>query len=227
MPAQDTTVLLLKLWSWVETNKNRLMAAVAVVAAGVLAVSYFFYETGQKEIVAGQALSQLFVTPGGPTADACLKVAAEFPGTLAGQRAWLQAAKALFDAGRYAEAEVQFQKFLNEHPDNQFSDLAMLGVAASLEAENKTNEAVRAYQRVTANSNDPVIDMTAKFALGRIAEEQGRFNDALVFYQDVARVGVGTSLGSQAAERVAVLRRQFSLSASAPENFTPLPSRGP
>jgi hypothetical protein len=51
MPAQDTTVLLLKLWSWVETNKNRLMAAVAVVAAGVLAVSYFFYETGQKEIV--------------------------------------------------------------------------------------------------------------------------------------------------------------------------------
>lgn len=222
MQAQDTTLYLLKLWPWVEANKNRLIGAAVVVAAAVIAVSFFVYRNGQKEVAAGRALTQLIASSGGATADAFLKIAAEYPGTIAGQRAQLQGAAALFDAGRYPDAQAQFQKFLEAHPDDQFSSQAALGVAACLEAQNQTNQAVAAYQRLAGSSSDAVIVMAAKFALGRIAEAQGRFNDALVFYQDVARLGVGTALGSQAAARLAELRSRLPAPASAPGATAPL-----
>ena len=70
-------------------------------------------------------------------ADAYLKIAGEYPGTLGGRRAWLQGAAALFAAGRFADAQAQFQKFLDAHPDGDFSASAALGVAASLEGTGK------------------------------------------------------------------------------------------
>ena len=72
-------------------------------------------------------------------ADLYLKIAADYQGTSAGQRALLQGAAMLFAAGRYADAQTQFQKFLDAYPDSFFAAQAALGVATSLDAQGKTD----------------------------------------------------------------------------------------
>ena len=130
-------------------------AALAVLA--VFLIYFYSWRQDKKAVDAGQALTQAVMTPdSGQLADACLKIAADYPGTPAGQRALLQGAAALFAAGRYADAQTQFQKFLDVYPDNQFSHRRpSLGVAASLDAQGKTDLATGAYQRTINSTADP------------------------------------------------------------------------
>ena len=217
MQAQDTTTLfLLKLWPWVEANKNRLIGGTVIAAVAIFLISFIVWRGGQNEIAAGQAVTQVAFSGGGPSGDAYLKVAAQYPGTIAGQRAWLQGAAALFDAGKYAEAQTQFQKFLDEHPRGEFSGQAALGVAASLDALGKADLAAGAYQRVIANYSDALVLNAAKFAMARIDESQGKLNDALVLYQDIATTDSGGSLGSEAGMRLLELRAKVPASAATP-----------
>ena len=202
MQAQDaTTLFLLKLWPWVEANRNRLIGGAAAVAAAIFVIWFAACQREAKEIAAGQALTQAALTSGGQSVDAFAKIAAQYPGTMAGQRALLQSAAALFDAGKFSDAQAQFQKFLDAHPDSEFSGQAMLGVATSLDAQGKTDLAVGAYQKVVSNASDAVTVNAAKFGLARIEEAQGRLNDALVLYQDVASAEPSSSLGSEAGIR--------------------------
>lgn len=227
MQAQDTTTLfLLKLWPWVEANKNRLIAGGAIAVLAIFVYSFFSWQGKQKEIAAGQALTQVALAGGAPAA-AYLKIAEQHPGTIAGQRALLQGAAALFDAGKFADAQMQFQKFLDAHSDSEFSGQAALGVATSLDAQGKTDLAVGAYQRVISNSSDVTVMSAAKFGLARIEESQGRLNDALVHYQDIARANPGGSLGSEATMRLMELRSKLPAPAPATTPAAPLLKPGP
>ncbi len=118
MQTQDAPAeILFKLWPWLEANKNRLIgvAVAIVVVAGV----YYFVsaEHEQKEIAAGEALTQLLLTPAttsDQSADALVGLASKYSGTEAAKRAQLQGAASLFDAARYADAQAQFQKVSRE-----------------------------------------------------------------------------------------------------------------
>src|ERR1017187_1762817 len=163
MPSQDApTALLFKLWPWIEANKNRVIAGAAILIAAIFLYSFFSWQREQNEIAAGKALTQLALSPPstantGHPAEAYLKIAADYSGTPGGRRAWLQGAAALFAAGRYADAQLQFQKFLDAYPDGDFSAPAALGVAASLEAQGKLDPAVGAYQRIVNGFSDVVV----------------------------------------------------------------------
>ena len=221
MQVQDsTTLFLLKLWPWVETNKNRLIggAAVAVVATAV--IWFWVCRSESNEIAAGQALTKVFLSASAPPADAFLKIAKEQSGTAAAQRALLQGAAAYFGAGKYTEAQAQFQKYLDAHPDGEFSGQAMLGLAASLDAQGKTDSAISSYQKVISSSSDATIVSDAKFGVARIEESQGRLNDALALYQEVMSANLNNSLGSEAAMRSMELRGK--LPAPAPTPVAPL-----
>src|SRR5271170_2291882 len=135
MQAQDaTTIFLLKLWPRIEANKNRILIVVAIVAAVLAAIWIFYAQRGQNEIAAGEALTQVTVSQTA-TPEAYLKIASDHPNTTAGQRALLQGAGMLFVSGQYADAQAQFQKFLDEHPDSEFFPQAELGIATSLAAQ--------------------------------------------------------------------------------------------
>jgi predicted negative regulator of RcsB-dependent stress response len=110
MQAQDTTTLfLLKLWPWVETNKNRLIAGTAIAVLAIFTIWFVACQREAKAVAAGEALTQAAIATAGPSADAYLKVAGHYPGTVAGQRAQLQAAAAFFAAGKFTDAQAQFQ----------------------------------------------------------------------------------------------------------------------
>jgi len=224
MQAQDaTTLFFLKLWPWVEAKKNQLIAAAVIIVIAGFAIWFVACQRESNEIAAGQALTQVILSGGAPTAEAYLKIAGQNPGTAAGQRALLQGAAALFDAAKFADAQTQFQKYLDAHPDSEFSGQAALGVAASLDAQGKTDLAVGAYQKVISSASDAQVVSAAKFGLARIEELQGRLNDALVLYQDVASANPSTSLGSEAAMRLMELKSK--LSAPAPASTPPAPSK--
>jgi predicted negative regulator of RcsB-dependent stress response len=225
MQAQDsTTLFLFKLWPWVEANKNRLIAGAAIAVIAIFIIWFVACQRESKEIAAGQALTQVALSSGGPSAGAYLKIAEQHPGTVAGQRALLQGAAALFDAGKFTDAQAQFQKFLDAYSDSEFSGQAALGVAASLDAQGKTDLAVGAYQRVISSSSDATVASAAKFGLARIEESQGRPNDALVLYQDVARANPGGSLGSEATMRLMELRSKLPAATPAMTPAAPLKS---
>jgi predicted negative regulator of RcsB-dependent stress response len=228
MQTQDAPAeIIFKLWPWLEANKNRLIGALAaiLIVAGIL---YFISsQRAQKEIDAGQALTMLLVSPTvnanvGQTADAFAKLAAQYPGTAAGQRAQLQGAAALFGAGRYADAQAQFQKFLDGNSTGPLAATAELGVAASLEAQNKLDPAAAAYQRVASGFAGSPSVVPAEFALGRIAEQQNKLTDAVKHYETVARGSLGGSLAQEAQQRAFEIKAK---TAAAPKPaVTPSPA---
>ncbi|HEY1662502.1 MAG TPA: tetratricopeptide repeat protein [Verrucomicrobiae bacterium] len=208
MQAQDaTTLYLLKLWSWFEENKKAVIAGAAIV----IVISFFFWfssvQRDQKETSAGQAFANLMVSPAGESPAAYEKIASDYSGSLGAQRAALQAAVMLFDQGNYPDAQTQFQQFLDANPDSQFFTQAVLGSAACQAALGKFDQAIADYKRVlsTAPSGAPEIN-AANFAIAGIAESQGRFNDALTYYENVAAADVTGTLGAEARQRIAVLR---------------------
>jgi len=222
-PQDASTAFLFKLWPWIEANKNRVIVGAGIIVVAVFLYSFLSWQREQKEITAGRALTQLTLSnpasaSAGQPADAYLKIAGEYPDTLGGRRAQLQGATALFAAGRFADAQVQFQKFLDAHPDGDFSASAALGVAASLEAVGKLDLAVGAYQRVVNGFSDVVAGNIAKFALARIDERQGKFTDALDLYESIARSTPGSAAASEARMRAVELRTKVVSATSATGN---------
>ena len=223
MQVQDsTTLFLLKLWPWVETNKNRLIAGTVDALFATAVIWFWVCRSESNEIAAGQALTKVVLSGNAPPAEAFLKIAKEQSGTAAAQRASLQGAAALFAAGKYPEAQQQFQKYLDAHPDDEFSSQAQLGVAASLDAQGKADLAVGAYQKVISSSAGAPIASNAKFGMARIEESKGQLNDALALYADVANANGNTSLGSEAAMRSMELRSKLPAPAPAPTPAAPL-----
>ena len=223
MQVQDsTTLFLLKLWPWVETNKNRLIGITAAALVATAVIWFFVCRSESNEIAAGQALTKVVLSGGAPPAEAFLKIATDQSGTAAGERAILQGAAAFFGAGKYPEAQAQFQKYLDAHPDGEFSGQALLGVAASIDAQGKADPAVAAYQKVVSGSSDVSIVSSAKFGMARIADSKGQINEALALYQEVANNNLNTSLGSEAAMRSMELRSKLPAPAPAPTPAAPL-----
>jgi predicted negative regulator of RcsB-dependent stress response len=215
MQAQDaTTVYLLKLWPWFEENKKAIIAGSVIV----IIVAFFFWfstvQSEQKQIEAGQAVSQLLVSRTGESSDGYLKIASDYPGTIAGQRAMLAAATLLFDQGNYADAQTQFQHYIDAHPDGQFFTQALLGNAASLAAQGQLDQAVTAYQRVLNSANRSPELAAAKFAIAGIEESQGHLGDAVTYYEDVAGSDTVGPLGAEARQRLMDLRAEGKLPSS-------------
>jgi len=197
MQSQDAqTAVLLKVWPWIQTNKTRLIVITAVVVVVAFIYSYIVWNSDQKEIAAGQAVSQVASAASetavpAQTAETYFKIANEYPGTIAGRRAWLQGASALFEAGQYPDAQTQFQKFLDAHPDGEFSAQATLGLAATYEALGNVEKAASEYQQVINGfSSDVVSGNMAKLALAQIDARQGKVADAQNLYDSIARTEV-------------------------------------
>lgn len=216
MQSQDvSTEFLIKFWPWFEANRKRLIGM--AVAVTVILVIWYFVTTQreQKAVDAGQAYTQLQLNmPANPTAqqvaDAYLKVAGQYAGTLAAERAQLQAAAVLFSAERYQDAQALFQKFLDANGGSSLAAAARLGVAASLEAQNKLDAAATEYRAVTTSYPGAAEALPAKFSLGRVLELQGKLSEATSYYQEVEHSPLAGSLASEAAERLAQIQSKLA-----------------
>lgn len=216
MQTQDAPAeIIFKFWPWLEANRKRLIFAGAAVL--VLFVIWLFVTSQQKQnlIAAGQAYTQFQLNqPPNPTmkqvADGYLQIATKFSGTTAAQRAQLQAGAILFNGASYADAQKVFENFAATESGSSLMVLARLGIGASLEAQQKLDEALAAYRAAANLSPNSPEAISAKASQARILESQGKLNEALSLYQEVARSPFGGSLASEAGQRVVVIQGKLA-----------------
>jgi len=205
---------LLKFLAWLDRNKKRVsLISAAVLAAAGLVAAIFYYQS-QKEIRASEALSNVRkpFNPASPlpenVVEAYLKVAREFDGTKAAGRALIEAASLFYIEGKYAEAETQYKRFLNDYPDSSFQPQGMLGLASTVDAEGKTADAIEQYEKVRKRyPNDSVVD-EAKLALARLYEKQNP-SEAYKLYSELLAMGSQSGVGSEAGIRVTDLLEKY------------------
>lgn len=198
--------------NWFHKNQKRVIIA-AVVLFGIGAIVAIVIWHGDKvESDANDTLMAMPSTFGGPsyphpTASALQNVAKEYPGTPAGEQAEILAASVLFTDGKYADAQAAFEKFTTDHPNSPLAAQASLGVAASLEGAGKATEAVNKYKDIISRyPADPYITNPAKLTLARLSEQQNKPDEALKYYDELARIQTQYDpWASEARERREVL----------------------
>ena len=205
------TVALYKLIDWAVKNRQKIYFGVGAIIVVVAALAIVNARATSRETAANKelfGLQSLMGPTGGktlPDPAGYLKVAADYPGTGAGERADLLASGLLFGSGKYAESQKQFEKFTTDYPESAFKAQAVFGIASALEAQGKATDAVAKYVEVTRTfSTDPVAD-PARLALARIYEVQNKPEEALKLYDIVTKPGAMSVWSSEAGGRREIL----------------------
>ena len=107
----------------------------------------------------------------------------------------------MFEQGKFPEARAQFEGFTRQFGASEFAGAAELGVAATLDSENKTSEALAAYQAVVAQRPNTAESNQAKLAIARIHESRNDFPQALKIYAELARPTAQSLWGAEASMR--------------------------
>jgi TolA-binding protein len=206
-----------QLLTWLVTHKKEVIwGSTAVVAIGLIAGITITYRNAREEN-ANIALSKAFnVSMAGPSAEPLLKVASDYQGTAAGIRAQLMGAEALFDAGKYTEAKALFEGFLKDHRDTPYVSQASFGVAVCLQAQNQTNEAIKAFDDVLKRHSNDNVAPRARLALANYYLAQDKLPQAKEYYEQL----LGTSANNSSVRAEASLRMQ-ELYTRNPELFQP------
>jgi predicted negative regulator of RcsB-dependent stress response len=194
-----------KLWAWGDKNKKQLLwGLIAVAVIGVI-VAFWLAHKNETQNDANYALSRLTnrMSPTTPeaTPDDLLKLAADYPGTDAAQRAQLLAASDLFVQGKYDVAQGQFQKFIQDHNSSPLVSEAALGIAACQDAQGKTAEAYSSYDSVANRYPGQPVVAQAKLAMARLLEAQGKFKEARTTLEDLSHTMAG-AMSSEAMVRL-------------------------
>jgi predicted negative regulator of RcsB-dependent stress response len=193
---------------WFDKNRKQVIwGAVGVIAAGAV-VGFYLWAKANQEVNAGKSLSQAMLAMArGESPEAMLRVAMVNAGTPAGEQAQLLGANAFFTAGKYAEAQTQFELFTRNYATSPLAPQARLGVAACLAAQGRTDDAVRAYKELVDRYPAAASTPQAKFALASLYESQGKLEAALGLFEEVVRGEMNprgelsSSLGSEAGMR--------------------------
>jgi predicted negative regulator of RcsB-dependent stress response len=226
------SALFYKLWAWGDKNKKQLLwGLIALVVVG-MGIAFWLAHQSEMQNDANDALSKLTnrgfsaSTPE-PTPEALLKLAADYPNTDAAQRSLLLGAAALFDAGKYDEAQAQFQKFLKDYSDSPLVGQAALGAAACLDAQGKTNDAASAYQSVIDRYPNQNVVPQARLSLARLLEAQGKIKEARNNLEEILHTSSGT-IGSEAAAHLQELNTAHpEVTATNASSSSPVPSLNP
>jgi len=208
MSSQATgSTRLIEFLAWVEVNKKKLMIGAAAVAVAIAAYSIYQWHRNEAEAEATAALYKIQTPasqterPGGPGAQAFLQIATTHPGTSAGAQALLFGAEGLFRENKFAEAKQEFENFLRTYADHPVAPTAALGIAACLDAIDKTNEALAAYQDLVSRYAGSVVASQAKLGLARLYETKGDLAQALRIYEELARPTASSAWVAEASAR--------------------------
>jgi predicted negative regulator of RcsB-dependent stress response len=215
--------------AWLEVNKKKVAIVALVLVVIGFAISTMRYLKQQKEEAASGALLALkpVLTPSTNVppaqASALLKVAQDYAGTSAAERARILAATALFTEGRYPDAEKEFSQFVKDHPESPWVAEAAYGVASSQEAQNKISEAQTSYQNVATGYANTSLADDAKLALARIYESQKKPDQALRIYNELLAPKPGAQPGE--TRNAAALQKKEALLRVHPELSTNITAR--
>jgi hypothetical protein len=145
-----------------------ILAATLLIAGGVF---YYYYEQDQRNLLEAKAREAMLKAT---TPDDLIAVANKFPNTDQATLALLSAAKISF-ANRDFDAAVKDYQRIASSPGvvEELRDSAQLGLASSLEAGAKLDDAINAYLAVAQKGDKSPYAPFAYFAAARIYEQRG------------------------------------------------------
>jgi predicted negative regulator of RcsB-dependent stress response len=184
-----------KLMAWLHANRKPILIAVIAAAVIALVAALVSWRKATEDL---DANARLFSIPGAvgtsmrsaPASPASLlDVAKEYPHTPGGEYSLLLGAEKLFLLNKYPEAQQDFAQFLADYPDSPLVPEARMGVAASIEGQGKTTEAIQKYQELlTAFPSEIHIVSPAKLTLARLLEQENQPQVALTYYSQLAQI---------------------------------------
>ena len=187
----------LRILAWIEDNWRRVaMVGGAVIAVGIV-VAFVVWQGNQKQRNAAEALSLLYVSPGGPTGEALAGFAEAHGGTAAATRARFLSAVGMFTDGRYADAQQAFERILSEETVGPLFPMVRLGIAACKEAQGQSDAAITDYAALVENPSSGHTIPQARFALAKLYLDRGDVELAREQYEELSKVH-GRSLAPEA-----------------------------
>lgn len=149
------------------------LLAVAVLIAG--GFFYYYYEQNQRDLVEAQAREALLQAT---TPEDLIAMANKFPNTDQATLALLSAAKDSFAQRDFDAAAKDYQRIATSPGvTGDLHDSAQLGLASSLEAEAKLDDALNAYLAVARLGDKSPYAPFAYLAAARIYEQRGDKDD--------------------------------------------------
>jgi predicted negative regulator of RcsB-dependent stress response len=143
----------------------------AALLVGVGGLGYYYYLQVQREQLEASARAALGQAK---TPEELVKVADQFPRTDQGTLALLNAADGSFAKRDYAAAIQDYQRIIQAvTTDAELRDSAQLGLASSLEASDKIDDAITTYLEVARRGAKSPHAPFAYNAVARLYDERG------------------------------------------------------
>ena len=170
-----------------------ILAALIVVVGGL---GYYYYLQNQREQLEATARAAVVQAR---TSEELLKVADQFPGATQATLALLSAADGSFAKRDYAAAIKDYQRVIQTATANaELRDSAQLGLASSLEASGKTDDAINAYLEVARRGARSPSAPFAYSAAARLYDERGDRDNERKVLTEAASLDPDSSFVKQA-----------------------------
>lgn len=157
---------------WVKPYSRHIcITAVALVA--IVAVVIGVSSARAAKVARGFAALQA-----AEDAQAFIDVADEFSGTAPGVQASLEAARRLYEEGKYDQAATRFALVLQTYADLPVAEAARFGEAYSLEAQKEYQGAQKRFADLVESVADTAKIVDACLGVARCARAQGKFAEA-------------------------------------------------
>ena len=163
---------------WKEKGAKSLItaAAVALVAVGIL--GYMQFQKG-KIADANIELTQA------NSVEELEGVVAKYGSLKPGNAARIRLAKAYYDASKYEDALATYEECETKGVPKGFEDIVTLGRAHSLEALEKSDEALAIYKSFADNKKESYLYPQAVMGLARVLTLQGKKDEAKKLLEDL------------------------------------------
>lgn len=113
-----------------------------------------------------------------------------------------QQAFVLLKQSQYDQAIKAFGKFLQAHPNNQYSDNAQYWMAEALYVKRQYEDAIREYNNLVANYPDSQKVPHGLLKIGYSYQELGKADEARLWYTDLRQRFPGTTASRLADDRL-------------------------
>lgn len=171
-----------KALSFIRANEKILIITLVVVLVAVVAGSIYRSYRARHLEEASSALAVATRQNGAGQAEALQKVIADYGSTWSAKWAELELAHVDMKNGAYGAAADKYRKVLAEVSEsNPLYPLVLFGIAQSLEADKKYDEAIAQYDALKGFKG---FEQLAYTSMGRIEEMRGNIDKAIAVYNN-------------------------------------------
>jgi predicted negative regulator of RcsB-dependent stress response len=194
--------------------------AVLVVLVG--GFGYYYYLQNQREQLEATARAAMVQAK---TPEELAKVADRFPHTDHATLALLSAADASFAKRDYATATADYQRIIQTTAtEPELRDSAQLGLASSLEASGKADDAINAYLEVARRAAKSAYAPFAYIAAARLYDERGDKDNERKILTEAASLDSDSPFVKQAQLKLKEIAAATQPPLTVPVPATPAPA---